>query len=433
MTKSSQIEQKTKGANTSSAMQLIHDLWYKRRDIISDGYDESLAYISKIIPMTIHKIPSGTSCWTWTVPMKWSVGEAYIEDLKGNRLLDLNDHPLHIVSNSLPKDAVVSREELLEHIHTIPQKPNAIPFEFKYYEKDWGFCVEHNRLKDFTQDQYRVFIDSKFEKGTLKVGECLVKGKTDETIVMVAHLCHPAMANDDLAGVAVLVEIAKELLQRDNYYSYKFILVPETIGSVAYLSQNEDVIPQLKYGIFLEMLGNDNNHALQFSRQGKTKIDRVAQFIMRKNLKSHREGSFRQIVANDEMVFNGPGVNIPTISISRYPFEEYHTSDDNVDIISKERLEESKRLVLAMVRILEKDYIPKRTFKGPVFLSKYGLWVDWRTDKELNANIEQIMLLLEGDLSVFDIAEKLDMDFDVVLDYINRFYEEGLVERIVCV
>jgi aminopeptidase-like protein len=410
-------------------IKLINQLWFKRRDIVSDGYDESLEYISQVIPLKIHEIPSGTKCWTWVVPEKWSVKEAYIEEVEGAKVLDLKDHPLHIMSYSLPIDKVVTKEELMKHLHTNPKRPGAIPFEFKYYERDWGFCIQHNTLKEFIKDKYKVFINSKFEQGTLKIGDYTIIGETDKTIVIMAHLCHPAMVNDDLTGVAVLIDIAKELSKRSNHYTYKFLLVPETIGSVAYLSQNEDIIPKLKYGIFLEMLGNNNIHALQLTRQGNTRLDRIGRYVMKQKLTNFREGSFRKIIGNDEMVFNGPGVNVPMISISRFPYPEYHTSDDNPGIISEENLIESKNLILEILNILDNDYIPERKFKGPVFLSGYGLWVDWRINKKLNENIEQIMLNLEGDKSIFDIAEELDMDFNEVLNYVNKFLEKGLITK----
>jgi aminopeptidase-like protein len=410
-------------------MKLINDLYFKRRDIISDGFDESLDYISKIIPLKIHKIPSGTKCWTWIIPEKWSVKEAYIEDLKGNPLLNLKEHPLHVVSYSLPIDKVVTKNELMKHLHTNPKRPMAIPWEFMYYERDWGLCIQHSKLKKFTEDRYRVVIDSQFEMGTLKVGECLITGETDETIVVVSHLCHPAMVNDDLSGVAISVDIAKELGKKNNHYSYKFLFVPETIGSIAYLSQNEDMIPKLKYGIFLEMLGNNNIHALQLTRQGNTRLDRIARYVMKRKLKKFREGSFRKIVGNDEMVFNGPGVNVPMISVSRFPYPEYHTSDDNPNILLEKNLKQSKDLILEMLDIIDKDYVPKRKFKGPIFLSRYGLWVDWRINKKLKENIEQIMLRLEGDKSIFDIAEDLDMEFSDVLGYVNKFFDKGLVTK----
>jgi len=411
-------------------MKLINDIWFKRRDIISDGYDEALEYIAKIIPLKIHHIPSGTKCWTWTVPEKWTVKEAYIDDMEGRRLLDLKEHPLHVISYSLPVNDIVTKDELLKHLHTKPERPEAIPWEFKFYERDWGFCIQHNRLKNFTEDKYKVYIDSEFDSGTLKVGDYTLKGRTDETIVLAAHLCHPAMVNDDLTGVTVLIDIAKEISERNNYYTYKFLLFPETIGSIAYLSQNEDLIPKLKYGIFLEMLGNENIHALQLTRQGDTRLDRIAKYVMKRNLPDFREGLFREVARNDEMSFNGPGVNIPMISISRFPYPEYHTSDDNPRIISEEKLKESKSLILEILNIIDNDYIPRRQFKGPIFLSGYGLWVDWRKNRKLNENIEYIMLRLEGNKSIFDIAEELDMEFGDVLNYTNKFLDKGLVIKV---
>jgi len=408
-------------------LKLIDDLWFKRRDIVSDGFDESLEYISRVIPLKILEIPTGSECWTWRIPEKWGVNAAYIEELGGKRILDLKDHPLHVLSYSLPIDMVVSRDVLLKHLHSNPERPQAIPFEFKYYEKDWGFCIQHARIQELDKDEYRVLIDSKFEKGTLKVGEFTIPGKSEEIIFIVAHLCHPSMVDDDLTGVSVLVDIAKRMIGKSSHYTYKFLLVPETVGSVAYLSNNEDLIPKIKYAIFLEMLGNKNSLSLQHSRQGDARIDRVARYVMKRRIPDLREGDFRKIVGNDEIVFNGPGVNVPMISVSRFPYPEYHTSDDNPGIISEERLEEARDVVLDILRILETDYSPKRTFKGPVFLSGYGLWVDWRINPKLNENIEEIMLSLEGDKTVFDIAEALDMEYVVVLNYVNCFLDKGLV------
>ncbi len=419
----------------NTMMELIDALWFKRRDIISDGFDESLKYISKIIPLKIHKIPSGTKCWTWTVPEKWSVKEAYIEEVSGKRILDLNDHPLHVMSYSLPVNKIIGKKELLKHLRSRPDMPKAIPFEFKYYERDWGFCIQHEKLKELSKEKYKVFIDSKFEKGNLKVGDCTIRGKSKKTIVLVSHLCHPCQANDDLAGVSILVDLAKEISRRNNFYTYKFLFLPETIGSVAYLSGNEKIIPNLKYGIFLEMPGNNNNLTLQLSRQGNTKIDRIAKKIMQNKCPNLKIGGFREIVRNDEMVFNGPGVDIPMVSISRWPYSEYHTSGDSPKIISVEKMKEAKKTVLDILRAFEneisdKDYVPKRTFKGPVFLSGYGLWIDWRKNKKLNQNVEKIMLRLEGDKSVFDIADELNMDFKEVLEYVDKFFKKGLIKKI---
>ena len=238
------------------------------------------------------------------------------------------------------------------------------------------------------------------------------------------------MVNDDLAGVTVLVDVAKELAKKQNHYTYKCLFLPETIGSIAYLSQNEDLIPNFKYGIFLEMLGNDNIHALQLSRQGSTRLDKIARYVLEKEPKSFREGEFRKVICNDEMVFNGPGVNIPMISISRFPYPEYHTSDDNPSIISESRLNDSKNIILKITNILDSDYTPKIKVKGPIFLSGYGLWVDWRENEELNLNLEKIMLRLEGKQSIFEISEELKMKFDVVKEFTDKLFGNDLIEKL---
>ena len=178
------------------------------------------------------------------------------------------------------------------------------------------------------------------------------------------------------------------------------------------------------------MFGNDNLHALQLSKKGNTRIDRIARYVMERKLDDYREGPFRQVVGNDEMVFDGPGVDIPMISISRFPYPEYHTSDDTPQIVSEERLAESRDLVLEILKVLDQDYIPQRKFRGPVFLSGYDLWVDWRVNRQLNTNIEQIMLRLEGDKSVFDIAQELNIRFEDVLSYVDKFFTNGLIGKI---
>lgn len=411
-------------------MKVIRDLIDKRRDIISDGFDQALSVIASIVPLKIHQIKTGTKCWTWTVPKKWSVEEAYIDDMKGNRLLDVKSHPLHIMSYSLPIDKVVSREELMTHLYTRPERPDAIPFEFKYYDKNWGFCIQHNRLKNFTDSEYRVRINSRFEDGYLKIGDSTIVGKSEKTVLLMAHLCHPSMANDDLSGVAVLIEIIKTLMSRQNNYTYKVLFVPETIGSIAYLSQNEEIVSSLKCGIFLDILGNNNEHTLQFSRQGNEEIDEIAQYVLEKETSGFSTVPYLKGASNDEKVINGPGINIPMIAINRFPYPEYHTSDDNINIIQEAKLMESKAIVEKIINIVDNNYIPKRRFKGPVFLSGYGLWVDKKINRDLNKSIEQIMLRMEGDKRILTIAKEVGLDFWSVWEYVNKFFDKELIDKV---
>jgi len=414
---------------------IIEKLYMKRRDIVSEGFNESLEYLrERLSGMKIHAFPTGKKCWTWVVPEKWVLRDAYISDRK-RKVLNAMEHPLHVVSYSLPVNKTVSKKELMEHLYTNPEMPNAIPFVFKYYERDWGFCIQHNRLDEFVDENYEVYIDSEFVEDNLKVGEYVVKGDTSEEVIILSHLCHPAQVNDDLSGVAVAVTTALEISTRKMNYTYRFLFLPETIGSVAYLSHNEHLIPQMKYGIFLEVLGTGNPLWLQHSRQGNTLIDRVAKYVLKKETPGFKEGEYLKVIGNDEKVFNAYGVNIPTISINRardekrkiYP--EYHTSADNLEAVNWKALEESKNIVLKIIDILDRNYVPVPTYKGPVFLSRFGLWVDWRETPELNSAVYDIMYSFDGKNSLFDVCEKFDLDFNMVYSYAERFHDNKLIEK----
>jgi aminopeptidase-like protein len=418
----------------------IDDLWFERRDLVSDGYDRSLNHIKNLLPgMQIHSYPSGLAAWTWIVPQKWSVREGFIKSGR-KTLLDLKDHPLHVMSYSQPVSGTFSKKELMEHVHSRPDIPDAIPFEFSYYQKKWGFCIQHNKLKNFKSTTYDVLIDSRFEDGELKVGCLHIPGKSENEIVLIAHLCHPAMANDDLSGCSVLANIAHHFLNLKEKlkYSLRFLILPETIGSIAYLSQNEDLIPRMKYGIFLEMLGNKDVFSLQKSRQGTTRIDKAAKIALKEKCRKFREGCFSEIVGNDEKVFNGPGVDIPTISLSRsknsstgvWPYPEYHSSADTPDIISVDRLKEAEAVVINTLNILDKNYNPRATVKGPIFLSRYDMWVDWRKNLALNQKQEEIIFYLHNDLKdLIDIAFDLGIPFDLLRDWLEKFYQNRLIEK----
>ena len=259
----------------TSMYDLIQELWFLKRDIVSDDYDRALFRLAQEIEMQIHKYPSGEPCWTWHVPEKWTCHCAYLETMDGQRLLDYANHPLHVVSYSLPFEGVVSKAELLKHLHSHPTLPEAIPFVFKYYQRDWGLCAPQTLCDNLSDESYRVVIRTTFEPGELKVGEILIPGESEKSFVLVAHLCHPAMVNDDLTGVVVAMDVARHLMANPgHYYTYRILILPETIGSVAYLSHHESLIPQMVGGLFLEMLGNDSPHALQFSLQPSSQVDK---------------------------------------------------------------------------------------------------------------------------------------------------------------
>jgi aminopeptidase-like protein len=416
---------------------IINDLWYARRDLISDGFDSALNYISELIPLSIIEIPTGTECWTWIVPPKWSLSEGWISN-GGEIVLDVSDHPLHVMSYSQPIRKRIKKEELMAHIYTYPERPNAIPFGFSYYENNWKFCIQHNKLAEFREDNYDICIDAKFTEGTLKVGELVIPGKSKQEIALIAHLCHPSMANDNLSGVAVLIETALELLkQSQNKYTYRFLFLPEAIGSLAYLSQNEYLIPSIKYAIIVDSVGHNDVLSLQHSRQANTELDICASYVFKDETLMYREGAINKICGSDERIFNGPGVDIPSICISRFkfmgkggwPYPEYHSSDDIPDIIIIDNLVETKNIIIKMLDILNKNYVPKRNFKGPICLSRYGLWVDSNKDRRLSLSLSDIMSSLEGDKSVLEIAKEVGISFSDLFVWLDKLHKENLLRR----
>jgi aminopeptidase-like protein/aminoglycoside N3'-acetyltransferase len=416
--------------------QMIEGLWHLPRHIVSDGYDVALRALAGQAPMTIHEYPSGMECWSWLVPEKWTCHEAYLERLNGERLFSLADNPLHVVSYSLPFEGEVSREELLAHLHAHPKLCDAVPFMFKYYDRDWGLCCS-GKLRDTLRDErYRVVIRSGFSYGTLKVGEVVAPGRTDECIVFCAHLCHPGMVNDDLSGVVVGMDVMRALLARkDLRYTYRFLIVPETIGSVAHLSRHPELVPTMRGGIFLEMLGLDHPHALQRSFDGDTPMDRAGVAGLAAADPESWTAPFRTLAGNDERQFNAPGVRVPMLSLSRmlppdhpeHPYREYHSSFDTPAATSVRRLEESRDAVLRIVDELERRRMPTNRFPGEVFCSRYGIHIDPFENPEGHRALFDIMYLVDGTRSVEEIAARCGISVAATRATLAELEQNGLV------
>ncbi len=426
----------------SSMIELIHELWYLQRNLVSDDFDRAIFRLAEEFKKTtdtqmiIHEYPTGEACWTWKVPEKWTCREAYLETLDGHRLIDFNDHPLHVVSYSLPFEGIVPLEELLNHLHVHPLLPDAVPFVFKYYQRDWGLCTTQLVKASLKDDAYRVVIRATFEPGTLKVGEVVIPGECDDTFVLAAHLCHPAMVNDDLSGVVVGLDAARDLLAGPKpHFTYRFLFLPETIGSVAYLSHNEALIPKLIGGLFLEMLGSNLPHSLQGSFQASSQADRCLINAINGLDPLSYHAPYRQVINNDERQFNAPGVRVPMLSLSRvepresptWPYPEYHSSLDTPEIITEERLQASKLVVLGLLNTWENNYYVVNNFKGEVFCSGYGIWIDYRENPQGHRLLFEIMERCDGERTVADIAWELNISFQSVWEVVNKFHEKGLI------
>lgn len=420
----------------ASISEMVQAIWKLPRDIVSEGYDVALAALARQVPMKVHEYPTGTECWTWIIPEKWTCYEAYLETVEGRRLFSYAENPLHVVSYSLPFDGEVSRDELFAHLHVHPRIPEGVPFMFKYYERDWGLCCSQNLKDTLHDDKYKVVIRSDFSFGTLKVGEVIAPGKTDDCIVLCAHLCHPAMVNDDLSGVVVGIKVMQALLNRtDLRYSYRFIILPETIGSVAYLSQNEALIPKMKGGLFLEMLGLDNPHALQLSFAGDTEFDRCFSQALKEHDPQGWTGAYRTVIGNDERQFNGPGVRVPMLSLSRvlppsdpdWPYREYHSSYDTPGMTSFRNLDDSCDMVLKMIETIENNGVPINRFKGEIFCSRFGMSFEESSNPEAYRALFHVMDFIDGTRSVAEIASKCGISFETASTIVSALHSRGLV------
>lgn len=417
-------------------MNTIKQLWPLKRSLISDDYDKALFYLAKKYPLKTIEFPSGTECWTWIIPEKWTCHEAYLETLSGQRLIDYKDHPLHCVEYSAPFENIVSRDELLQHLYVHPKNPLAIPYIFKFYERTWGLCCSQKQKDNLNDVAYRVVIKTRFEPGNLKIGEWWIPGQTGQIFVLTAHLCHPCMANDDLSGVVVALDVMDRLSKIDNlYYTYVLLLVPETIGSIAWLSHHEELIPKMKGGLFLEMLGNDSSLALQRSYFGNTQIDLCCEHIIKEREKDSYIRDFWTIIRNDELEYNSPGVRVPMPSISRclkpesefWPYPEYHTHFDTPEIIREERLVQAADTVLKILTTFDHNVYPKAEFKGQVFCSRYNIFPKNSKEYEI---FFKTLFELDGNHSIMDIAQKHEIYFSDVLDVVNSLSSHRLVSLI---
>jgi aminopeptidase-like protein len=425
---------------------LLEAIYPLHRTIVADDTDRALDLVGAALPpqagWTTESYPPGSPAWTWTVPPRYVVHEAYLELVGGPRVVDFAEHPLHLVSYSEPVDAELDWAALEPHLHTAPHRPWAIPWEFSYYQPAWGFCLSQERFDALPRDgRYRAVIRSEFRSAPadgLRVGLARVDpagGPSPDApeMLLCAHIDHPAQANDDAAGVVTAVEVMRRLAEDPlpgGSMSVRLLLCPETIGSISYLSHNEGLIPRLAGGVFLEMTGSAGPLVLQRSLQDTHRLDRAANAALRRSGVPFSEAGFGKVRGNDERVINGPGVGVPCISLLRWPYPEYHTSDDDPTIITEEALVEAADVAEQVVRMFASDFIPRRRFRGPAFLSGHGLWVDWRTQPELNEAIDLLLVRMDGRGSVFEIAEELQLDYWLIRDYIEKLHGAGLIDRL---
>jgi aminopeptidase-like protein len=415
--------------------QLMSELYPLCRSITGNGVRKTLQLLRHQISLEIYEVPSGTKVYDWTVPKEWNIQDAYLKNAKGEKIVDFTKSNLHVLNYSIPVKAKVSLTELKEHLYTIPDYPDWIPYRTSYYRENWGFCLSHKQFQDLTDSEYEVFIDSTLEPGSLTYGEFVVKGSMDDEVLLSCHICHPSLCNDNLSGIVLMTFLAKYLSTLPVRYTYRFLFIPGTIGSITWLSLNESKVSKIRHGLVAACLGDSGHFTYKKSRRGMAEIDRIVVHAL-KSLGDHFAIQEFIPFGYDERQFCSPGFDLPVGCFMRTPhgqYPEYHTSADDLDFVRSEQLAESFLALLAILNILENNatYVNQNPKCEPQ-LGKRGLYrtvggqQDTRT-RELA--MLWVLNLSDGSNSLLDIAERASLPFDVIRDAADDLKEAGLLKQ----
>lgn len=403
------------------------------RSITGDGVRKTLDIIKEHIPITIHEVPSGTQVFDWTVPKEWNIKDAFIKNSKGEKIVDFKISNLHILNYSTPVNEKKSLKELREHLFTLPDNPELIPYLTSYYKENWGFCLTHKQYEELEDDMYEVVIDSTLEKGHLTYGEYYIKGKNEDEILFSCYICHPSLCNDNLSGIALLTFLAKSLKNIDLKYSYRFLFIPETIGAIAWLSQNEIRISNIKHGLVVTCVADPGKLTYKRSRYGNAIIDKVVEKILIDSKDKFEILDFFPS-GSDERQFCSPGINLPVGSLMRTPygrFPEYHTSADNLDFVGPEYIGDTFAKYLYIVYVLEntRTYLNLNPKCEPQ-LGKRGLFRMIGSQKKVCLDelaILWILNLSDGSNSILDISIRSGLHFDVIKETADLLFQTDLL------
>ncbi|WP_274425405.1 DUF4910 domain-containing protein [Chelativorans sp. YIM 93263] len=403
------------------------------RSITGQGVRDTLDILSRFIALDRQQVPTGEKAFDWTVPKEWTIRDAFIEDVHGNRVLDFSWSNLHVVSYSAPVHRFISLGELKEHVFTLPNQPDLIPYRTSYYAERWGFCMEHNRLQALPEGQYEVYIDSELKDGYLDYGECLHKGASEREFLLSAHICHPSLANDNCSGIALLTLLARSLAGRKTRYSYRFLFAPGTIGSLAWLARNEDRVPLVDFGLVVSCVGDGGGPTYKRSRRGDAFIDRAMAHVLSRRAPQAVIKGFSPY-GYDERQFCSPGFNMPVGLFQNSAFgefPEYHTSADNLEFIRPEDLARSYQIISDVIDIVEEDWTPVNLSpKGEPQLGRRGLYTAIGGDKgggQAAMAMLWVLNLADGNHSLLDMAERSGLAFSDIAAAARLLREHGLL------
>ncbi len=415
-------------------LQLAEKLFPICRSITGDGVRQTLKILkNEYDSLRIYEVPSGTRVFDWTVPKEWNIRGAYIEDSLGRRIIDFNDNNLHVLGYSVPMDCTMSLEELKKIIYTQPGQPDVIPYVTSYYQERSGFCMSENQKNALREDTYHCVIDSDLTNGSLTYGEIMIEGETAEEVLLSTYICHPSMANNEVSGPVVTIELAKWIAAlKQRRYTYRILFIPETIGAITYLSRNLDSMKaNTAAGFLLSCVGDDRTYSMVETKYGDTLTDRLLKNILQYHFPDYKLYNYLQR-GSDERQYNAPGVDLPVCAVCRskygeYP--EYHTSADDLSLISEEGLQGTFDLMKKCIQALEYNHCYQVNCLCEPQLGKRGLYptISQKGIYDDVASILDFIAYADGHNDLIDISNRIRVPIEVLIPIIEQLMEKELI------
>ncbi|AMV39208.1 DUF4910 domain-containing protein [Planctomyces sp. SH-PL62] len=402
------------------------------RSITGNGVRESLAIVREHVPLELHEIPSGTRIYDWSVPQEWNIRDAFVRDPSGIKVIDFQRSNLHVMSYSVPVRARMPLEALRPHLYSDPDHPNWVPNRRSYYKKDWGFCLSYADMQKLIPGDYEVCIDSSLEDGSLTYGECFLPGDVTDEVLISTHVCHPSLCNDNLSGIVVSAFLAQLLAAIPLHFSYRFLFIPQGIGSISWLASNEEVASRIRHGLVLSCLGDDGDFTYKTSRRGDADIDRACSHVLHESAKPARVLKFSPH-GGDERQFCSPGFDLPIGVLMRSSygnFPQYHTSADDLNFVQPKALSESFNVLIDIIAILENNRNYRNTCpRCEPYLAKRGISLsgDWPFGPSKEQPVLWLLNMADGSHSLLDIAVRSGLDFDSLCQAARMLRKYGLL------